>query len=85
MELPIWEANLFFSIFYLTIAHPTLPVFYFEYFILKVTQIHFYTSNILLFWIWANSLLHFKLCGLKKKKRAEYANAQRGDWKSSFL
>ena len=59
MELPIWKANLFFSIFYLTIAHPTLPVFYFE-------------SD-------ANSLLHFKLCGLKKKKRAENANAQRGD------
>ena len=49
MELPIWKANLFFSIFYLTIAHPTLPIFYFEYVILKVTQIHFYTSNILLF------------------------------------
>ena len=30
MELPIWKANLFFSIFYLTIAHPTLPIFYFE-------------------------------------------------------
>ena len=28
-----------------------------------------YTSNILLFWIWANSLLHFKLCSLKKKKK----------------
>ena len=45
-----------------------------------------YTSNTLLFWIWANSLLHFKLCGLKKKKKkAENANAHRGDWKSSFL
>ena len=30
MELPISKANLFFSIFYLTIAHPTLPIFYFE-------------------------------------------------------
>ena len=60
-----------------------------------------YTSNTLLFWIWANSLLHFQyfiilnlskftftlqIVQLKKKKKgAENANAQRGDWKSSFL